>query len=63
MVDEAENLFVLELNRNPGVPPEHSLTGMDNFKMHLVQFAGDLYQQLRLEYPETAHGFERLPTS
>ena len=63
MVDEAENLFVLEVNRNPGAAPEYSLAGMDNFKRHLVQFAGDLYQQVRLEYPETAHGFVRLPTS
>ena len=63
MIDEDENLFVLEVNRNPGVPPEHSIGGMNNFKRHLVQFAGDLFHQVRMEYPETAHGFVLLPNS
>ena len=59
MVDEAENLFVLEVNRNPGVPPSILLQVWTISKCTWCSLR-DLYQQLRLEYPETAHGFERL---
>eukprot|EP00943_MAST-04B_sp_MAST-4B-sp1_P006991 g6991.t1 len=69
MVDTNEKFYVLEVNRNPGAPPLSSLnekgdSGEGNsFKLHLIQFAKDLYKQLSLEIPETSDGFVKISSS
>ena len=56
MVDEHHDFYVLEVNRNPGVPPLASISDQGRFKNHLVQFAKDLYGQLQLEVPQQQDG-------
>ena len=60
MVDNDHNFYVLEVNRNPGVPPAAAIAKEPRFQSHLIQFAKDLYEQLKLDFPQSSHGFVRL---